>query len=77
MNLTEEELVLFSRMMKELKTSEDILARAKMILRKYSDQLNLSSEQTMSQQTTTYVSDVQDLLFLRVIFSFHPTRDLP
>jgi len=54
--------------LKELKTSEDILARAKSILRKYSDQ---------NQNSIVQVSDMHDQLFLKVLFSFHPTRDLP
>ncbi|CDW86819.1 UNKNOWN [Stylonychia lemnae] len=66
--LTIEEKADFQKNLKELKTSEDILARAKQILRAYSDQ---------NQDSIIQVQDKQDLIFLKVLFSFHQTRELP
>eukprot|EP00347_Sterkiella_histriomuscorum_P009398 403341366 len=64
----QEQIAIFQRILKEQKSSEDILARAKSILRNLSDQ---------NQNQLVQVTDLNDQLFLRVLFSFHPNRELP
>lgn len=49
---------------KEVKTVDELLARAKVLLRKYSDQ----------GAPARVEEDLLDLLFLKLIFSFHPTK---
>lgn len=66
--MDQDQISAFQKSLKDLKTSEDILARAKSILRKLSDQ---------NENSIIKVSDINDQIFLKVLFSFHPTRDLP
>lgn len=55
------------KIFKDLKSADDILTRARSILRRYSDQNSLISK----------ISDPSEQTFLKVVFSFHPTRVLP
>ena len=54
-------------MLKEIKTPEDIFIRAKTILKKYSDQ-NINK--------LNKVDNVIDEIFLKAVFSYHPTKRL-
>lgn len=63
---TEQQIENIHKLLKEMKTAEDILTRAKAILRKYSDQTVINE-----------IRDSIDQMFLRILFSFHPTRELP
>ncbi len=63
-----EQIALFQKNLKELKTSQDILTRAKSILRKHSDE---------NQSAIIKIQDINDQVFLKILFSFHQTRELP
>lgn len=61
--INEKQIAEIHKVLKDMKSSEDILARAKSILKKHSDQSALVK-----------IHDPIDLIFLRILFSFHPTR---
>ena len=56
-----------AKIFKEIKTPDDILARAKSILKAHSDQ----------NSTIIKINEPLEQLFLKVVFSFHPSRVLP
>ena len=56
-----------NKVFKDFKTADDVLTKAKSILRRYSDQNSLINR----------ITDPLEQIFLRVLFSFHPTRVLP
>ena len=53
--------------MREIKTPEDILVRAKNILKRHNNDAS----------SIVKVQDIVEQVFLKVVFSFHPTRQQP
>ena len=67
---SEEQLVSLKRYFLEIKSLEDIQIRAKQIMKK-----NCAMSQLRA--SASQLDDYCELTFMRVIFSYHPTRDLP
>lgn len=68
--IDEDEIERLEAYFKAAKTQEEIVARAKAILKKYSDQQGGS-------EAVRKVSDREEQIFLETLFAFHPTKQLP
>ena len=66
--LTDDQNAALNRYFKDIKTPEDILVRSKSILKKYTDQ---------NQSSIVKINNLTEEIFLKTLFSYHPTRDLP
>ena len=71
-NFTEEEIAHLHLNYKSLKSAEDILNRAKVILKSYSDQVASSGITKQLKKVNIKEHDV----FLKALFSFSPTKNL-